>query len=139
MSRKKIQNRIDDLEPEQDDGAGPMIISLTHFALGADVEKTYDNSPHPELTVPRHQGIRHETLVIATPNVIPEPYCNESLLSVCSCTNEEKHKADWMDDEQKPLLACELWNALSDEQLRKERQIREEKNEPIPELLAEYE
>jgi len=139
MSRKKIQNRIDDLEPEQDDGVGPMVISMTHIMEPGGVEPTYDNSPHPELTVPQHQGTSAETLVIATPNVIPEPYCNESLLSVCSCTNEEKHKADWMDDEQKPLLACELWNALSDEQLRKERQIREEKNEPIPELLAEYE
>jgi len=140
MSRKRIENRIEDLEPEQsDDDAAPLMISMTHITEPGGVEPTYDNSPHPELTVPQHQGTSAETLVIATPNVIPEPYCNESILSVCSCTNEENHNADWMNDEQRPILACELWDALSDEQLTEERQIREANDEPIPEVLAEYE
>ena len=129
---------MEDLGPEPDDGVGQMIISLTHFALGADVEKTYDNSPHPELTVPQHQGTSAETLVIATPSVIPEPYCNESILPVCSCTNEENHNADWMDEEQRPILACELWDALDEADLKREKKIREEEGEPIPDMLAEY-
>jgi len=139
MSRKRIENRIEDLEPEQsDDDAAPLMISMTHITEPGGVEPTYDNSPHPELTVPQHQGTSAETLVIATPNVIPEPYCNESILSVCSCTNEEKHNADWMNDEQRPVLACELWEALDEADLEREKKIREEEGEPIPELLLGY-
>jgi hypothetical protein len=140
MSRKRIENRIEDLEPEQSDNdAAPLMISMTHITEPGGVEPTYDNSPHPELTVPQHQGTSAETLVIATPNVIPEPYCNESILSVCSCKTEKNYNADWMNDEQRPILACELWDALSDEQLTEERQIREANDEPIPEVLAEHE
>jgi len=141
-SKREIERDLEDLtddglEPGQD-GVGPMVISMTHIMEPGGVEPTYDNSPHPELTVPQHQGTSAETLVIATPNVIPEPYCNESVLSVCSCKTEENYNADWMDDEQRPILACELWDALDDEQLKEERRMREEEGEPIPELLLGY-
>lgn len=138
MSRKRIENRLDDLEPEQDDDAGPIMISMAHITEPGGVEPTYDSSPHPELTVPQHQGTSAETLVIATPSVIPEPYCNESILPVCSCTNEENHNAEWMDDKQRPVLACELWDALDEADLEREKKIREEEGEPIPDMLAEY-
>jgi hypothetical protein len=40
------------------------------------------------------------------------------------------------DDTHAP--ACELWNKLSEDDLREEKRRREERDEPIPELLAEY-
>jgi len=140
MSRKKIQSRIDDLEPAQsDDDAEQMVIAMTSIREPGMENVTVADSPHPELTIRQYQGMEAETLAIATPNVIPEPYCNESILSVCSCKNENGHDADWMNDEQRPTYACELWDALDDKQLIEERQIRERNGEPIPEVLAQYE
>lgn len=140
MSRKKIQNRIDDLEPEHSHGDAPGLIMNLTSIREPNKKPTVEDSPHPELTVQSWPDSRPDELKIATPStdLIPEPYASVSILSVHTCENVERYRMDIAPDGTH-APACELWNMLSEDDLREEKRRREEKNEPIPELLAEYE
>ena len=136
-SKREIERELEDLQPNHDDDPDPIVISMAHFTRYGE-EPTWDTSPHPELTVPQHEGTNAETLTIAVPKIIPEPYCNRATLPVVSCVNQERHTGEWMDKEQEPVTACELWEALDDDDLKREKSIREENGDPIPDLLAGY-
>jgi hypothetical protein len=138
MSRKKIQNRIEQLEPDDagDDGHA-FVLDMAYF----EHEGTWpdgEDSPHPELTVKPHPEQKPNSLKIATPNILPEPYRNEAFVTIVGCSTKHKHIPESVPKENAPPTACELWNALDEDDLRREKAIREEEGEPIPDVLAEY-
>ncbi|MFC6753367.1 hypothetical protein [Halorubrum tibetense] len=137
MSKKKIERRLEELEPRDDDDGPPIMIQMTHFDHEGQYP-TVDESPHPELTVQQFPEQRPKSLVIAVPNMLAEPYCNQPHLTVATCDTVGKHTPEGIPEENAPVPACELWEALDEADLEREKEIREENGEPIPELLAEY-
>lgn len=125
--KKSLENRIDDLEPEDDGGGdGGLLIAMTSVRG--------DESPHPALTVERYPDLDRGGEQIAHPqNRLPEPYASESILSIISCGKEDTHgkHGDF-------VCACELWEGLNEDDLHAEKRYREDHGEPIPDILAEY-
>jgi hypothetical protein len=111
-SKREIAREVDDLQPDADAEEVGLVIKYTTAS---------DSTPHPELTV--HPD--PETRTIATPSIIPEPF-RDSILFVGSC-----HQ-----DGDTGIPACDLWEELTDEQLKAEHQRRRIENAPIPEYLA---
>ena len=137
MSRNRIENRLEDLEPNDDGDAPAAVLNLAHFDHNGkwpDMEE----SPHPELTIKPFPERKPNSLKIAVPNILPEPYCNEAVLTVVTCDTKHKHTPEGTPEENAPVMACDLWEALSEADLEREKEIREEEGEPIPDFLARY-
>lgn len=134
-SKRELERDLDDLEPDHDDDMVPVVFSFTSFG-----SSDLADSPHPELTVETWpDSDRHDNLSIALPNLWPERYAGEPSVLVESCKNDITET--WPEDPEESdnrVLACELWDALTDEDLREEYRIREENGEQIPPILEEY-
>lgn len=111
-SKREIAREVDDLQPDADAEEVGLVIKYTTAS---------DSTPHPELTV--HPD--PETRTIATPSIIPEPF-RDSILFVGSCDQ----------DGDTGIPACDLWEELTDEQLKAEHQRRRIEDAPLPEYLA---
>lgn len=138
-SKREIERDLEDITDDDDaeEGPGPLIINLTSIRDPGGGTPTIEDSPHPELTVQSWPDHRPEDLKIAIPYTIVEPWCNEPTLSVHTCENADRYGMG-ISPENTHTSACELWDALDDEQLKEERRMREEEREPIPELLLGY-
>jgi hypothetical protein len=138
-SKREIERDLKDLTDDDDaeEDHGPLIMNFTSIREPGGGTPTLEDSPHPEVTVQSWPDSRPEELKIAIPYTIVEPWCDESILSVHTCEDVERYGMDIVPDGS-CAPACELWDALDDEQLKEERRIREEEGEPIPELLLGY-
>jgi hypothetical protein len=137
-SKREIERDLETLDADEED-AGPLIIKLTSFTnLENPPPVNRSDSPHPELTVEAFpESDRHDELHIAVPNLWPEEYLGESMVFVYSCPPGITDT--WPDDTlEDAVLACDLWDGLSDEDLREEYRIRNANADPIPPLLEEY-
>ena len=134
-SKRELEREVEDLTDKDDpDGGCGLLINMATFEHeGKWPDK--EESPHPELTVRSFPERKPKSLKIATPNVLPEPYCNEAILTVTTCDKQHKYAPDDA-EENAPVTACELWNALDEDELEREKAVREEEGEPIPDFLA---
>lgn len=129
MSRKtkrSIENEVKDLKTNEGSNTDPLICVLTLC--------DEDESPHPELTVQPHPEQKPRSYKVAVPKLLTDEYRKRRWLTVTTCENGEKFG---LDESGKAVTACELWNALSDDDLEREKEIRQENNEPIPPLLED--
>ncbi len=138
MTRRSIRNKIETLESETvDDDTDPFVVAMTNV-MPPEEERHADrsDSPHPELTIRRWPEKKPQSFAIATPNILPEPYRQERTLVVRSCDKKEQ-----IEDAEVGFdgaFACELWEAMDEEQLQEEKRYREANNEPIPPFLEGY-
>lgn len=137
-TKRNIKNEVEDLKPNDGPTEDPLVLNLTGL-MHEPGEQRPDrgDSPHPELTVQPWPEQRPDSFNIATPNVIPEPWRSEPTLFVHTCENAEKYRMDHMEKDSSVVTACQLWDALTEEQLREDKAIREERGEQIPSLLTD--
>lgn len=126
-SKRELERELADLETADGGDHEPMIINLTSVV---------GESPHPDLTVQPWPEKRPRSRRIATPNLLPDEYLTERVLSVHNCENVDKHRAD--PDGDGAVYGCELWDALSDDARGEEYRTRKANDEPIPNLLEDY-
>lgn len=136
-SKRELERELEDLKPSDDDGKGPLVFVITHVEHKEGRWPDIEDSPHPELTIKPFPERKSKSLKIAKPNLIPEPWCNERTLFITTCENADKYHLEPDTDDNGTAPACELWDALSEEQLREEKRIREENDDPIPDILAD--
>lgn len=131
-TKRQIERDIDDLDDDDDRSEPPLIFTMTHV-MG-------DDTPHPELTVESWpDSDRHDTKSIAVPNRYPPEYLEKPVLLVESCSNRVTDTWDGEpEDDDIRVRACTLWDALSEEDLKEEKRLREENDDPIPPLLEDY-
>jgi len=122
-SKRELTREVDNLRPEDDDTGAGLVLNLTNVV---------DTSPHPELTVQPWPEAKPQSRKIAVPKVIPEKF-SENIIIVEMCGDKAPRGAGGDKD---GLFACDLWEELTDEQLREEYEIRQAENDPIPEYLA---
>jgi hypothetical protein len=134
-SKRELEREIDGLSPDDSDDA-PMMLKLTHISHPDKQWPEWSDSPHPELTVRPHPEQKPKSLSIAVPNLIADAFTGESILCVTTCENAERYRFDPESDDG--VTACEMCDALSDDDLRREYEIRQENGDPIPELLEEH-
>ena len=138
-TKRQLKNELDSLV---DDGSGeaPLMVVLTGFNQATEGGMaTRDDSPHPELTVQAWpDSDRHDELHIAVPNVWPNGYPDVSTLLVYSCDSVADTWPGESLDSDNSVLACELWDALDDNDLRREYEIRQENGDPLPPILETY-
>lgn len=136
-SKRELEREVKNLESD-DTADAPLVFGMT--TLGPPGEADREDSPHPELTVEQWpDSPRHDTLGIAIPNLIPYPYAEESMLFVESCGN--RITETWPDDPEDTdtrVRACDLWDALTEEDLGREYKLRIENDEPVPPVLERY-
>jgi hypothetical protein len=110
---------------------------IQHLFNTAGLTTFRGETPHSELTVeawPDKETPDGDK--IATPNVWPEAFAGETVCFVTTCKKAGKHHP--AENETVGPKACELWDGLSEEELRREYEIRKVNDDPIPPLLEEY-
>lgn len=134
MSRKsvrEIERDLEKLEPAAEDNGGGTVIQMGKSL------PDLSESPHPELTVRPYPQTRPDMFQIASPNVWPSAIERDAITFVDVCTSDVTET--WPGDSGNDLpRACELWDAMTDEELRAEYEYRSEQGEPIPEVLEPY-
>ncbi len=131
MTKRKVKRKIEELEnATDDDGHGPAVIDCAHVKGSGENEAYADmsDSPHPELTVRPRPEEEPRNLRLAVPNHIPQQYLSHDVLFVETCQ-----------DDGERIPACELWEAMTQEELHTEYEQRKASGEPIPDLLTELE
>jgi hypothetical protein len=137
-TKRNIKNGVEDLKEETDDDSSePVVFAITYFEHEGKRWPDMEDSPHPELTIKPFPERKPKSLKLATPNVIPEPWCNERTLFITTCENADKYLLDPDTDDNGNVPACELWDALSEEQLREDKAIRKEEGDQIPPRLKD--
>lgn len=137
MSRKtkrSVESDIEQLKEQTGDDIQPMVLNLAFFEHEGQWP-TWDESPHPELTIQPFPERKPNSLKIAVPNFIPEQFLQERCLLINTCDSPGKYTSSIDEDDDAEVFACELWDALSDEDLKREKEYREENDEPIPAIL----
>jgi len=135
-TRRQLKNEVNDLTGD-DDGDGRIVINLTGMWEKGEFSQTRGDSPHPELTTERHpDSDRHDALHLAIPSVWPSGFPTGIVL-VHAC---DSYTDEWPSSEERSnkILACELWDSLSEAQLEHEYELRQEQGEPIPPILEPY-
>ena len=135
-SKRAIEKKVDDLHRGDNDDGPPLVFNITYFEHEGRWPKM-DDSPHPELTIKPFPEQKPQSLKIATPNVIPEPWCNQTTLFVHTCENADTYLLkddDGVREGSVAVPACRLWDALDDDDRRREREI-EANGEPLPPFL----
>ena len=137
-TRRQLKNEVNDLTGD-DDGDGRIVINLTGMWEKGEFSQTRGDSPHPELTTERHpDSDRHDTLSIAIPKVWPNGYPDVGILTVYGCESIPQTWPNDLENSENAVLACELWDELSDSDLEDEYAVRQERGEPIPPILEPY-
>ncbi len=135
-TKRNIKNEVEDLKPEDEDTGKTLVLNLAGlYAELGEPSPDREDSPHPELTVQPWPEQRPKSFSIAVPKVIPEPWCNEPMLFVHNCENADRYLFEENKEERNTVAACELWDALSEEQLREDKAIRKEEGDQIPPRL----
>jgi hypothetical protein len=137
-TKRNIKNEVEDLKYDDGSTGSPLVLKLTGLMNEpGEPPADRDDSPHPELTVQPWPDQRPKSFSVAVPKVLPEPWRSESMLFVHNCEDGEKYRLDHMDDDNSVVTACQLWDALSEEQLREDKAIRKEQGEQIPPRLKD--
>jgi len=137
-TKRSLENEVEQLKDRTDDGdSDPLVLVLTHFEHEGQWP-TWDESPHPELTVQPYPERKPNSLKIAVPNHIPTEYLQKSTLMIRTCENGERYGLEEGNETVTVVSPCELWGALSDEDLREEYKIRKANGDPIPAVLEDY-
>lgn len=133
-TKRSLKNDLEQLKETNSNGNDPIIMHLTHFDHDGSWPNR-DESPHPELTVQPYPEFKPKSLKIAVPNLIPEAHLQGRFLSIQTCDTPSKHSPTEGDDGV--VFACELWDALSDDDLEQEKEIRQENDDPMPPLFED--
>lgn len=140
-SKRELQREVETLsEQTASTDSGPMIMRLTYFEddSGDVYNATREDSPHPELTVQPFPESRPESLTIAVPSILPEKYARRTWLFAVTCTRKDRYVADRSEDAPGCVSPCEIWDSMTEAQLREERAHRERNDEQIPAILEPY-
>lgn len=131
-TKRSLESDVEQLKDRTgDEREPPLIFNLT----SSPDEVDRSDFPHPELTVQSHPEQRPDSFSLAIPKFLPEQYLGVGTLFVVSCNSWEYYGAD--PSTERGALACELWDALSDEDLEREKEYREENDEPMPAILED--
>ena len=136
-SKRELERELEELSDGAGDDAPTSVLDVAYFShegRWADMEE----SPHPELTIQPFPEQKPKSLKIAVPKRLPEPYCDQRHLTVATCDTKHKHTPDGTPEENAPVPACDLWKELDEADLEREKEIREEEGEPIPDFLTGY-
>ena len=139
MTKRKIANKIDELEGDRGtDNTDCMVMNLAHVKHPNGKRwPDMEDSPHPELTIKPYPEQKPNSLKIAVPTVIPEEFRTGRIIFVEACAGDSITREGDGTPDTRATTACELWEAMSDEQLEEEHKIRQERGESIPDLLAD--
>ena len=136
-SKREIEREVQSLHGDETKGEA-VVLNLTSLYGSPGETLTREDSPHPELTVESHpDSDRHNDLSIAIPNVWNN-YPEAGVLIVHSCKSVTETWGEEYENDPNTRLACELWDSLSEADLRREYEHRADRGEPIPPLLEEY-
>jgi hypothetical protein len=125
-SKRGLKRDVEQLSEERDSGGG---VGLYLFTTANNFESRSD-APRPELTVPDDVRDGYTT---AVPNVVPDKFERPILFLTDAVVGT------WDGDAgDSSIPVSELWDNLTDEQLREERRRREKNDDPIPALLKDY-
>jgi len=140
MTKRKIANKIDELEEDHGtDNTDCVVMNLAHVKTPRGKRwPDMEDSPHPDLTIKPYPEQKPNSLKVAVPTVIPEEFRTGRILFVEACAGDSTTRDGDGTPEATKTTACELWEAMSDEQLEEEHKIRQEWGEPIPDRLADY-
>jgi len=138
-TKRQLEKELDGLTDDTS-GEAPLMVLLTSFNHATEGGMaTRDESPHPELTVQAWpDSDRHDELHIAVPNVWPNGYPDVGVLMVHACGSVTDTWPGESLEGENSVLACELWEKLDDDDLRREYDIRQENGDPIPPILETY-
>lgn len=136
-TRREIEREVEDLNGGDRDEYDPLVFAMTNVLPTEQDELAGPESVHAELTVQPFPEKKPDAYKIATPNFLPKQYARQEILFVVTCANADHYGADR--SRSNTVTACDLWEPLSEEDLRAEKRFRLKNDEPIPPLLAEYE
>lgn len=135
-TKRNLKNELEELKDDPGDGGGGIVIDYCNVIPRGKQWPDMADSPHPELTIRPYPEKKPKTLKVAVPNLISNEYLTNGFLTVATCDKSESHRID--PDADGTMFACDLWDALTEEELEEEYLIREEEGEPIPALLEDY-
>ena len=138
-SKREIERDVESLQPEApDDGVG-IVFDMTHVqGTGEGMEPAeWSDSPHPMLSYKPFPEEKPYSLKVATPHFIPEPWNDGRALFIETCEGDDPrgHRAE---EGSGTVAACDLWNALSEEELKREARYRVEHDEPMVAALLPH-
>lgn len=138
-SKREIEREVEDLQPSEPDGGTQIIMNMCHVqGTGKGMEPAeWSDSPHPMLSYKPFPEEKPYSLKVATPHFIPEPWSDGRALFIETCEGDDTHGAR-EDPDRCLVAACELWDALSEEELKREARHRVEHDEPLPAYLLPY-
>lgn len=138
-TRRQLKNEVDDLTADDTEGERPLVVNFASLTDDRGRRLPREESPHPELTVESWpDSDRHDSLKIAIPNVWPNEYPNCTMLCVYGCKSIADTWPNDLENDENAVLACELWDKMSEAQLEHEYELRQEEGEPIPPILEPY-
>ena len=138
-TKRQVENELEDLTDDDTEEREPVIMKLTSLTDDRGRSLPREESPHPELTVESHpDSDRHDTLSIAIPKVWPNGYPDVGILTVYGCKSIPQTWPNDLENSENAVLACELWDELSNSDLEDEYAVRQERGEPIPPILEPY-
>lgn len=140
-SKRELQREVETLsEQTVSTDNGPMVMRLTYFGDKYNATPSREDSPHPELTVQPYPESRPESLAIAVPSILPEKYARRTWLFTVTCTKRDRYVSEGGTPEGAPeyVPPCEIWDSMTEAQLREERAHRERNDEQIPPILEPY-
>ncbi|APX97556.1 hypothetical protein [Natronorubrum daqingense] len=126
-TKRSIKNDVEDLKSREGVDSDPLVCVLTHC--------DGEDSPHPELTIQPHPEQKPQSHRIAVPILKSVEYLEERWFTVHTCENAEKFGLHTTGNDDSTVTACELWDALTDDDLEREKELRKERDEPIPPIL----
>lgn len=143
MTKRKISNKIDRLEEERGGGDGGRLTILHYTGVKPPEGEAWpekEDASHPELVIQPWPEKKPRDLTIAVPNLLPERYRTVGFLIVESCKGVRATRDDDAGGggSTTAVKACDLWDELTDEDLREEYAYRVRNDEPIPDMLLEH-
>lgn len=121
-SVRELERAIESLASGAAADGEPLVINLT---AGADPDA------HPELVVSPFSDKKPSARLIPVPHDLPEEHATASVVTVGLCGQHDEATGEDVDAD-----ACELWNALHEDDLEREREQRQQNGDPIPDLLT---
>lgn len=129
-TRRSIEQRMESVADGETADRGGIVVKTT-------APHPRDDSPHPELTVEAYPDTDGpDGFKVATPKIWPQPYASQSVLCVEACRSDVGDT--WPEPSDPPVRPCDLWDKLTDAQLREEYEIRKQHGDPIPAILDQY-
>lgn len=139
-SKREIEREVEGLQPSKSDDGVMIVIDQNHVQGGdkADLGPAdWSASPHPMLSYKPFPEQKPYSLKVAIPHFLPEPWASERFLFVETCEGDDPHGVR-EEEGSGTVAACDLWDALSEEELKREARYRVEHDEPMVAALLPY-